>query len=168
MSALHVTHSRLAKRRKQHLVYGYINNQQHELSLTLPVDVINMIYQFFEQIFYWRVQDDVFQQFKSKSNTDTLISAPFCYNHYWFQCGLFPNGRLPSQLGFVVFYISMPNISHLFEGNPDIEQVIVYFELFCEETQSQWKGIRVYINDDKKSAGWSSNTFTSRRMEDWD
>eukprot|EP01083_Nonionella_stella_P069024 183692_1 len=162
MSVLHVTHSRLAKRRKQYLVCGYIKHQQHELTLTLPMDIINLVYQFFEQVFYWHVQDDALKQFKSKRNTDTLVSTPFCYNRDWFQCGLFPNGRLPSQLGFVVFYISMPNISHLFEENPDIEQVIVYFELFCEETQSQWKGIRVYTNDNKKSAGWSSKTLPLR------
>eukprot|EP01083_Nonionella_stella_P034013 93097_1 len=136
MSALHVSHSRLAKGRKQHLVHGYIKHQQHQLTLTLPMDIITLIYRFFEPIFYWHVKDNTMHQFKSKNNTNTLKSIPFCYNHFIFECGLFPNGRLPSQLGFVVFYISMPNISLLFDSNPDIEQVIVYFELFCEEMQS--------------------------------
>eukprot|EP01084_Bolivina_argentea_P320098 555340_1 len=168
MSTLYHSHSRCGKHKKQSLVHGYIKQNCTKLKLNIPMDIVDMFYTFYDEIFYWHLKGDEFKEFKSKLNTHSMTSPSFYFNNYLFECGAFPNGRLESQREHVIFYISMPNITSIFNNNNNIEQLIIYFELFCQETNSQWKGIRVYVNDNKKSAGWSAKTLPLKLCKTFD
>ena len=85
-----LTMSSVQKQNINHLMFGYTKSNHHE---EIPVEIIAIIEQFYDEYFYWKLQkDEISQFFNTKNGQRIHCPTTFTIKNVDFECTLFPNG----------------------------------------------------------------------------
>ena len=141
----------------QILVYGYVeqNYHHHDEAIAIPLDIIDLILKFYDNIFYWSFTNNLnntnnvtFNKFLSTSNGETIWSESIKVKEdIIFQYSICPNGWFPFQKGYVQFYLEMIEIPS------NIKEIIVNFKVYCKELKLEWND-RNKFNRIPQAIGW--------------
>mmetsp|Transcript_40149 Transcript_40149/g.65880 ORF Transcript_40149/g.65880 Transcript_40149/m.65880 type:complete len:468 (-) Transcript_40149:181-1584(-) len=133
------------------VVRGYIRRHCHP-SLFIPDDILNYIAIWYYDVSAWTLSGDALDTFFALQNGEAIYGAPFMIDGITFHCSLCPLGWKKNQHGFVQYYLEVKELPR------DISSFTVFFEFFCFESRSSWKGIRTLtkIND---AVGWFHYTL---------
>eukprot|EP01084_Bolivina_argentea_P267096 453297_1 len=139
-------------------VHGYIHSSIDLSSLYIPNDIINYIVIWYYDVSIWKIENEKLTHFFSLKNSESIYSKPFKINGITFHLSLCPNGWKNSQHGFVQYYLEIKELEK------NISSFTVYFEFYCYETKSSWKGIRILskIND---AVGWYHYTLSLKQCK---
>ena len=128
---------------KRLLVSGYIRiimNKQSKSHNQWPVDLNNVVLQWFDETTYWLIRGESMKEFQSLENGQTMYGPKFSVGKLCsFDTTLCPNGWKSNQQGSCQFYIELNSIS-----SDIVSNVTVYYELSCKDTGSHCKKIRTF------------------------
>ena len=134
------------------LIHGYAREVSDEEDIFIPVDVIRILLQFFNQIFIWKIDDKKWKTLFQTKNGKAYYSNIFDIHNVKFICSICPDGWKRKQKGKVQFYLETATF-------PDtIKSMTVFYQIFCKQTQTNWKNIRKFTKK-KQATGWYSNTL---------
>ena len=142
------------------LIHGYAREhyeEEAEMLMMIPVDVIRILLKFFNQIFVWNITAKNWNDLFNTKNGKAYYSEQFDLNNMKFQCSLCPNGWKKKQKGHVQFYLE----SSSFPDN--ITSITVFYQLYCTQTGTNWKNIKKFTKP-KQATGWYSTTENIRNI----
>eukprot|EP01084_Bolivina_argentea_P282515 483605_1 len=134
------------------LIHGYGREISDKEDIFIPVDVIRLLLKFFNQIFFWNINDKNWNDLFSTKNGKAYYSELFDVNNIKFRCSLCPDGWKSSQKGKVQFYLEPKS----FDDN--IASFTVFYQLFCAQTKTNWKNVRKFT-EKNQATSWYSSTL---------
>lgn len=134
------------------VVHGYVHQQLKNLTLFIPDDLLNYLVIWYYDVSTWKISGSELTKFFSLKNGEAIYSKPFKVDGITFHCSLCPMGWKSNQNGFVQYYLEVKHIPS------NISSFTVYFEFYCYETKSSWKGIRT-LTKKNDAVGWFHYTL---------
>eukprot|EP01083_Nonionella_stella_P065952 173258_1 len=141
------------------IVHGYIRDCCLNLSLDIPTDISNSIVVWYYDITTWKIKGEQLHKFLSLKNGESIYSNPFTIDKITFHCSLCPSGWKSNQKGFVQYYLEVKKLPK------NMSSFTVYFEFYCYETRSSWKGIRT-LTKANDAVGWFHYTLPLKQCHD--
>eukprot|EP01084_Bolivina_argentea_P111663 199183_1 len=119
------------QKRTQLLTFGYVKKEYNDI---VPIQLIKLMQWFYDDYFYWILQNDQLNKFKNAQYGEQIIcSKSFKIKGITFQVVCYPKGTTSKNDGFVVVRIAVIN------WPKHIEHITLYREMKCEQTASTLK-----------------------------
>eukprot|EP01084_Bolivina_argentea_P231896 390957_1 len=139
--------------RNEYIVHGYVNERH---SAFIPVDIKQVITSFYDEAFCWYFNYESLQDLLLMSNGKYMVSDEIRYNNdvsFWLI--LYPNGRRHMN-GFVQCYLYSKQLA------TNVKYCTVSFQLFCLETNTEYKSLHKFVKNGYKSSGMNYNLSRSQ------
>ena len=132
---MHVANETKQQNRIICLIFAYCNKESSKM---IPNEVIQLICEFYEATFYWRIQGDKLTEFMNAANGDIIHNeSTIIIKGIEFECTLCPNGWRSQNKGIVAFYCEMKYVTD------DVEYFTAFIKLMHENTSNTTKTLKV-------------------------
>merc|ERR1712228_1022943 len=121
------------------LVSGYTHQQYNGL---LPVDIMNMMLTFYDDVAYWTFDMDELDKFYNQSYKQVLFGPKIKFGDVVFQCTLCPSGW--SHKGCVQFYIEFDKEEMNGKLPKYIKSITCLLVIYCEQIQYEYRTPKVF------------------------
>ena len=146
--------NRLDRDKKTKLVTGYISNYA---LLDIPEDITNLCHVFYDDVIYWKCSQKYIKKciLSHNINTGAAIRGPSFIGEkdIEYEFIIYPKGSQPLYNGYCEIFFRVKNTN--FEN--EIEKLILYFELGCIETNTEYRNIGQFSIDDTWSNWYPFN-----------
>eukprot|EP01083_Nonionella_stella_P032790 89717_1 len=135
----------LTRKQKNQLINGYIRESKSNF---IPPVLIEIVRLFYNNLRSLRIDGNNLEEFlhcnKPMVTEMFSINDDIRYKDIRFRMGIYPNGLRKNKTDAIEFYIklkALPTKQQNTQFDHDIDCIKIYYQLFCKQTESEWKGV---------------------------